>query len=128
MNIKGLHEFFLMQAFFVPAFFLALNKCLAAKTSRQALKTGHCCQPIDPFCAPVCCAVRGFALTRHSARRVALILSCLLVGIGIAAAAALYAIELTACRKLFAFVPTSQMPVDVEMDNHKPSPCDVYEL
>ena len=117
-----------MQAFFVPCKYALLDECLPAESTRQALKTGHCCQAVDPFCAPVRGAVRGFGLTSHSASGVALILSCLFVGIGIAATAAFHTIEFAACRKLFALVPTGQMPVDVEMDNHHCLLCDMYEF
>lgn len=101
---------------------VGLDENLPAKTPRQALKSGHCCQPLDPLCAPVCFSVRGFGLAGHSAGCIALIFSCLLVGIGIAATAAFHTIELSACRQLFAFVATGQMPVNVEMDNHELSP------
>jgi hypothetical protein len=121
MNIKGLHEFS-RAGLFLCLFYAGLNESLPAKTPRQALKSGHCCQPLDPFCAPACFAMRGFGLAGHSAGGIALIFSCLLVGIGIAAAAAFHTIKLSACRQLFAFMTTGQMPVNVEMDNHELSP------
>ena len=106
----------------MPCKYALLDECLPAKAPRQALKSGHCCQPFDPFCAPVCLAVRGIGLAGHSSGGIALIFSCLFVGIGIAATAAFHSIELSACRQLFAFVATGQMPVNVEMDNHELSP------
>jgi hypothetical protein len=121
MNTKGLHEFSHAGLFFC-LFYAGLHESLPAKTPRQALKSGHCCQPLDPFCAPVCLAMRGFGLAGHSAGCVALVFSCLFEGIGIAATAAFHSIELSACRQLFAFMATGQMPVNVEMDNHELSP------
>ncbi|MNO02061.1 hypothetical protein D3C81_2223610 [compost metagenome] len=72
--------------------------------------------------------MRGFGLAGHSAGGIALIFSCLFVGIGIAATAALHAIEFAACRQLFAFMAAGQMPVDVEMDNHNCLLFDMYKL
>lgn len=106
----------------IGPFYAVLNKGLSAKAAGQALKSGHRRQPFNPFGAPVGWAVWGFCSSRGAAGRIALVFSCLFEGIGIAATAALHAIEFFARAQLFTFVTTGQMPVDVEMDDHEMSP------
>jgi len=111
-------------------FYEDLNKCLPGKSARQSLTSSYRRQPFYPCSAPVCCAMTGFGVPCTAASCVALVFSRLFEGIGIAATAALHAIELFARGELLALVATSQMAVDVEVDNHELSPsvtCTGYD-
>jgi hypothetical protein len=66
--------------------------------------------------------VAGVGLARRSACRITLILAGLFIRIGIAAAAALDAIEFAARREVLALVTTGQMSIYIEMNNHQTPP------
>lgn len=116
MNIKGLHD--------IPhaSPFSCSYKRLPSKSSRQTLKPSHSRQPLDPLGTPVGRRACSPGLASRAPRLIALIFARILVRIGIAATTALHSIEFAAGGEVVALVPTGQMPVDFEMNDHGTSP------
>jgi len=98
------------------------DKRLPVESPRQALKASYRGQPLDPLRTPVGRRVRIPGMASRAPRRIALVFARILVSVGIAAAAALHSIEFVAGREVAALVPTGQVPVDFEMNDHKTSP------
>jgi len=100
----------------------SLDKALTGKTAWQALRANESGQAFNPLRAPVRSAMHCLRMPGRAARSIALIFARSLVGIGIAATAALYAIEFIAGAEVVALVTASQMSVYFEMDNHEETP------
>ena len=93
------------------------DKWLPAETSWQALQPRQIGEALRPGTAPVHGSM-GFGFARGTAGGVALGAARFFVGVGIAAGAAFYSVQLGAGREVGAVMAASQMPGDLEVSDH----------